>query len=183
MPLDAALAAHSPCRAEGRETPWGADGLPRRCRGAARARPRRVGGGTLVDAARSALTSTPVAAQRAATLILAAKRGLPARCAQRTRAGLAPRGEGAQDITAVALRERTKGALATDCAHAMQQSVMLILRKQIYPAAAPKAQRAKRPLDFDRRATARSAWRCWWRASHASIHYYFDSALRRFYNG
>ena len=57
-----------------------------------------------------------------------------------TRAGHAPRGEGAQDITAVALRERTKGALATDCAHAMQQPVMLILRKQIYPAAAPKAR-------------------------------------------
>jgi hypothetical protein len=48
MPLDAAQAAHSRCRAEGRETPWGADGLPRRWLAAIAAAPSWVGGGTLV---------------------------------------------------------------------------------------------------------------------------------------
>jgi hypothetical protein len=65
----------------GRETPWGADGLPRRSEGrGTRHEPSWVGGGTLVNSLRdSALASTPVAAQRAATLTMAAKRRSGAR--------------------------------------------------------------------------------------------------------
>ena len=48
-PLDAAPAAHSTCRAVGRETPWGADGLPRRSEGLRSSHePSWVGGGTHV---------------------------------------------------------------------------------------------------------------------------------------
>lgn len=78
--LDAARAAHSNRRAVGRETPWGADGLPRRSEGRDSAMsPAGWAGAHTWRLARSALTSTPVAAQ-AATLTNS-KRGLPARWA------------------------------------------------------------------------------------------------------